>query len=323
MEKGKNIEMELTEEDLRMKLNRLKQEIQETRERRIAVEIATAIARVANVALDEELAAKMARHAIVDEDTVARWKEHNVFNNDITMRLQKIHEKCFFFNQEANSGPENTHPGSIEEDTGEEILAEHPYFTRSKGPIDSFPSQSSWKGQSTMGDNVEDTGLTDVVVAQPVVTDQNELIMQLMQQITEMRVEMQRRQDLPNPPFTFNAPADGRPPLHFPPSNVEQAHKPPSSPAHNPSIIDLTTQNPHYAFASYQTPPPPQNTNLQVPLPPKNANLQTGSPPQTQNVNNPQTSLGHQNQHTNPQNFPQNYQATQNAQSPSIAPPLP
>ncbi|KAK4733733.1 hypothetical protein R3W88_007994 [Solanum pinnatisectum] len=173
-----------------------------------------------------------------------------------------------------------------------------------------------------MGDNVEDTSLTNVV-AQPIAVDQNELIMQLIQQIAEMRVKIQRRQDLPNPAFTFNAPIDGRPPLYCPPSSAEQAQNPPSILAQNPSIIDLTTQNPHYASFSYQTPPPSQNTNLQVPLPPQNVNLQTGPPPQNQNVNNPQTSLHHQNQHTNPQTFPQNYQASQNAQSPSIAPPLP
>uniref|UniRef100_M1DKG4 Uncharacterized protein n=1 Tax=Solanum tuberosum TaxID=4113 RepID=M1DKG4_SOLTU len=108
-----------------------------------------------------------------------------------------------------------------------------------------------------MGDNNEEIGLIDVVVAQPVIADQNELIMQLMQQITEMRVEMQRRQDLPNPIFYFNAPADERPPLHFPPSNAEHAQNPPSNPAQNSSTINLTTQNPHYVSASYQTPPPP------------------------------------------------------------------
>ncbi|KAK4733993.1 hypothetical protein R3W88_008254 [Solanum pinnatisectum] len=211
MEKGKNIKMELTEEDLRMKLNRLKQEIQETRERRIAVEIATAVAQVANATLDEELAAKMARYAIMDEETAVMQKEHDVFNKDITKRLQKIHEKCSFFNQEANSGPKDTPPGVTKEDTEEEIVyrppfqGQHPYFTRSKGPADSFPSQSSWKGKSTMGDN-------------------------LMQQLAEMRVEMQRRQDLPSSTFAFNAPADKRPPLHFPPSNMEQAQNPSSSP---------------------------------------------------------------------------------------------
>jgi len=142
-------------------------------------------------------------------------------------------------------------------------------------------------GKVVMGDNNEEIGLTDVVVAQPVIADQNELIMQLMQQITKMRVEMQRRQDLPNPVFAFNAQADERPPLHFPPSSAEQAQNPPSNPAQNPLIIDLTTQNPHYASASYQTPPPPQSTNPRARLPPQNANLHTYPPPQNQNVNNP------------------------------------
>ena len=50
-----------------------------------------------------------------------------------------------------------------------------------------------------MGDNIEEVSLNDVVVAQPNITDQNELIMQLMQQITKMRVEMQSIQD-PAPP---------------------------------------------------------------------------------------------------------------------------
>lgn len=44
-----------------------------------------------------------------------------------------------------------------------------------------------------MGDNNEEINLTDVVAAQPTIADQNEQIIQLMQQITEMRMEMQRR----------------------------------------------------------------------------------------------------------------------------------
>uniref|UniRef100_M1DQX8 Uncharacterized protein n=1 Tax=Solanum tuberosum TaxID=4113 RepID=M1DQX8_SOLTU len=121
MEKGKNVEVKTNEEDLRMKLRRLRQEIQESRERRIEVEIATAVARAANAALDEELATKMARYAIMNEETVAMRKEHDVFNNDISTRLQKIREKCSFFNQEANNGPEDTHLRATEEDTGEEL----------------------------------------------------------------------------------------------------------------------------------------------------------------------------------------------------------
>ena len=75
MEKGKGIDIELTEEDLRMELQRLRQEIQETRERRIEVVIATAVARTANAALDEELATKMTRHTIVNEETADIGRE--------------------------------------------------------------------------------------------------------------------------------------------------------------------------------------------------------------------------------------------------------
>ena len=41
-----------------------------------------------------------------------------------------------------------------------------------------------------MGDNNKEVSLTDVVVDQPTVADQDELILHLMQQIAEMRVEM-------------------------------------------------------------------------------------------------------------------------------------
>uniref|UniRef100_M1DMI1 Integrase core domain containing protein n=1 Tax=Solanum tuberosum TaxID=4113 RepID=M1DMI1_SOLTU len=141
-------------------------------------------------------------------------------------------------------------------------LTKHPYFTKSKAPKDSFPDQNSQKGKAVMGDNNEEIDLTDVVVAQSTVADQNELIMQLMQQIAEMRVEMQRRQNLPNPIFAFNPLGDGRPPLHFPPPSAEQVQNPPSNPAQNPPIIDLTSPNPHHTSVSYQTPPPPQGCAL-------------------------------------------------------------
>ena len=115
-----------------------------------------------------------------------------------------------------------------------------------------------------MGDSNEEMSLTDVVVAEPTVADQNELILQLMQHIAEMRIEMQRRQDLPPPRLAANA-ADGRPPIYFPPSNTDPSQNQPSTPAQNPSVIDLTSQNPQYVSASYQTPPPPQNNHPQMP----------------------------------------------------------
>ena len=71
-----------------------------------------------------------------------------------------------------------------------------------------------------MGDSNEEVSLIDVVVSRPTITDQNELILQLMQLIAEMRVEMKRRHDLPPPGFAANA-ADGRPPIYFPFSNMD------------------------------------------------------------------------------------------------------
>ena len=59
-------------------------------------------------------------------------------------------------------------------------LVDHPYFTRSKAPKDSFPANLQ-KEKTTMGDNNEEIDMNDVAVAQPVAADKNELIMQLMQ----------------------------------------------------------------------------------------------------------------------------------------------
>ena len=132
MEKGKGIDIELTEEDLRMKLQRLRQEIQETRERRMKVEFATAVARVANAALDAELAAKMTKCVVIDEETAAVRKKRDALK-DITVMLQKPLGKHSFFNQEANiSGPEDTGPEATVEDTGEEIFYRPPLQGRWK-----------------------------------------------------------------------------------------------------------------------------------------------------------------------------------------------
>ena len=129
-----------------------------------------------------------------------------------------------------------------------------------------------------MGDNNEEIEIDDVVVAQPAAADKNELIMQLMQQITEMRVEMQRMQDLSNPISSFNPPRDGRPPLHLPSPSAEQVQNLLSNPAQNPPTIDLTNPNPRHATTSCQAPHHPQNTNLKI------LHL-----PQNQNTNNAQT----------------------------------
>ena len=56
-------------------------------------------------------------------------------------------------------------------------MADYPYFTRLKGPADSFPGPNA---NIAMGDNNEEVSLTDVVVAHPTMVEQNELIAQLM-----------------------------------------------------------------------------------------------------------------------------------------------
>ena len=102
--------------------------------------------------------------------------------------------------------------------------------------------------------------------------------MKLMQQIVDMRVEMQQRLDLPPPGFASTA-ADGRPTMYFPSSNMDQTHNQPSTPAQNPSVIDLTSQNTQYSSASYQTPPSPQNNHPRIPPHPQNTHHQSIPPP--------------------------------------------
>ena len=57
-------------------------------------------------------------------------------------------------------------------------VADHPYFTRSKDPTDSFHRQDSNKEKAVTGDNNEEVNLTDDVVAQSTIADQNKLIIQ-------------------------------------------------------------------------------------------------------------------------------------------------
>ena len=129
-----------------------------------------------------------------------------------------------------------------------------------------------------MGDNNDEIDMNDVVMAQPAAADKNKLIMQLMRQIAEMRVEMQRMQDGSNPVSSFNPPRDGRPPLHLPPPSAEHVQNLLSNPSQNPPTIDSTIPNPRHATTSCQVPHHPLNTNLQI------FHL-----PQNQNTNNAQT----------------------------------
>uniref|UniRef100_M1DD01 Uncharacterized protein n=1 Tax=Solanum tuberosum TaxID=4113 RepID=M1DD01_SOLTU len=287
MEKGKGIDIQLTEKELRMELQRLRHEIQETKEKRMEVEFATAVARAANAALDAELAAKMTKYdkpiavpkdtnpgateEVADEEIIytppflvrlnggdkkitlpAYERTHSVGARVMPCALiyeylkasgtlKPLEGTTFGFGHESSQKTCAYHPNqrghTIEEcvelkaairnlinigeipvyvgliqkgvlasirkndeaidPIGLEIWKPCPYHDainhnigRSKGPTDSFPSQSSQKGKAAMGDNNEETSLIDIMVAQPALADQNELILQLMQQIAEIRVEM-------------------------------------------------------------------------------------------------------------------------------------
>uniref|UniRef100_M1D9V5 Uncharacterized protein n=1 Tax=Solanum tuberosum TaxID=4113 RepID=M1D9V5_SOLTU len=112
-------------------------------------------------------------------------------------------------------------------------MDEHPYFTRSKNPKDSFFDQCLSKGKEKMVENAENTYLIEIVVNDPIIAEQNKLIAQLFQQIAEMRAEMDKTRDLTNLAIVANTstPDNGRPPLHFATSiqhpNIFQTIHPP------------------------------------------------------------------------------------------------
>ena len=56
MDKGKNIQMELTREELQRKIEQITREIQETKEEGLRVYIVTEIYKAATVKFDEDLA---------------------------------------------------------------------------------------------------------------------------------------------------------------------------------------------------------------------------------------------------------------------------
>ena len=69
MDKGKNIQMELTGEDLQKKIEQIIQEIQEAKEEGLKVDMATTIYKVVIVTLDEDLASQIKRKKNVDMET--------------------------------------------------------------------------------------------------------------------------------------------------------------------------------------------------------------------------------------------------------------
>ena len=68
MDKGKNIQMKLTEEELQRKIERVTREIQKVKEKGLKVDMTMAIYKAAAVTLDEDLASQ------IKERKRLRWK---------------------------------------------------------------------------------------------------------------------------------------------------------------------------------------------------------------------------------------------------------
>ena len=66
MDKGKNIHMELTGEELPKRIEQITREIQEAKEGGIRVDMATTIYKAATVTLDEDLTSQMKRKKSVE-----------------------------------------------------------------------------------------------------------------------------------------------------------------------------------------------------------------------------------------------------------------
>ena len=69
MDKGKNVQTELNEEELRRKIERVTREIQKIKEEGLKVDMTTAIYKVAVTTLDEDLASQIKRKKEVKMET--------------------------------------------------------------------------------------------------------------------------------------------------------------------------------------------------------------------------------------------------------------
>ena len=78
MEKGKNTQTKLSEEELRRKIERFTREIQKVKEEGLKVDMTTAIYKAAVTTLDEDLASQMKRKKEVEMETERLRKRLNL-----------------------------------------------------------------------------------------------------------------------------------------------------------------------------------------------------------------------------------------------------
>ena len=83
MDKGKNVQTELTEDELQRKIERVTREIQKIKEEGLKVDMTTAIYKVAVTTLDEDLASQIKRKKEVKMETESLRKRLNLLRLEI------------------------------------------------------------------------------------------------------------------------------------------------------------------------------------------------------------------------------------------------
>ncbi|TMW82023.1 hypothetical protein EJD97_007029 [Solanum chilense] len=83
MEKGKNVQTEPTEEELRRKIERVTREIQKVKEEGLEVGMTTAIYKAAAVTLDEDLASQIKRKKEVEMETESLRKRLHLLRLEV------------------------------------------------------------------------------------------------------------------------------------------------------------------------------------------------------------------------------------------------
>ena len=86
MDKGKNIQMELSEEELKRKIKKITREIHKAREEGLRVDMATTIYKAEAVTLDKDLASQIKRKKDVEMDTESLREKLDT----LRLRVQEI-----------------------------------------------------------------------------------------------------------------------------------------------------------------------------------------------------------------------------------------
>ena len=98
----------------------------EARETRIDSETAALLAK--SMSLYKELTEKMEEFSFMRERMTALRKKNKDSHSNIIDKLRKISKKYPFYEQGANTGPENAHPKVNEEDDDKEIIYKPPFL---------------------------------------------------------------------------------------------------------------------------------------------------------------------------------------------------